>query len=163
MPRTLLRAALVAATLTALLTAVQRPLVAQGPTLAEEDVPDHLTAPPAGLNSVAVRPVAGTPAACPGAGAGTAMGVGGGAMPGGPPKQLFYNYYVGPPGVPAQLYPMPRPTPAFVGQVWITYPPFMPHEYLYHHHRRYYRYTPGGYSSASVRYSSGIMGFIPSF
>jgi hypothetical protein len=80
-----------------------------------------------------------------------------------PPLKLFYNYYVGPPGVPAQLYPMPRPTPANVGQVWITYPPLMPHEFLYHHHRRYYRYTPGGYSSASVRYSSGIMGFVPSF
>jgi hypothetical protein len=163
MPCTMLRAALVAATLSLLGSCGLRPLMAQGPMLAEEDVPDHLTAPQAAHNPDAVQPAAGAPAACPGSGAATAQGAGGGPRPGGPPMPLFYNYYVGPPGVPAQLYPGPRPTPAFVGQVWITYPPFMPHEYLYHHHRRYYRYTPSGYNSASVRYSSGIMGFIPAF
>jgi hypothetical protein len=75
-----------------------------------------------------------------------------GATAPGAPMPLFYNYYVGPPGVPAQIYPGPRPTPAFVGQVWITYPPLMPHEFLYHHKRSYYKYTPGGYSSCTVRY-----------
>ncbi len=150
-----------AATLTFLAGSGLRPLAAQYPTPAGEDVSGHLTAPPAGLTPVEPEAAAGVNATCPGAG--TAQGAAGGPRPGGPPMPLFYNYYVGPPGVPAQLYPGPRPTPAFVGQVWITYPPFMPHEYLYHHHRRYYRYTPGGYNSASVRYSSGIMGFIPSF
>jgi hypothetical protein len=66
---------------------------------------------------------------------------------------LFYNYYVGPPGVPAQLYPSPRPTPPMVGWTYITYQPLMPHEFLYHHHRHYYRYYPdGGFTTVSVRY-----------
>jgi len=60
---------------------------------------------------------------------------------------LFYNYYVGPSpvvgGVPAQLYVSPRPTPPLVGQTYITYQPLMPHEFLYKHHRQYYRYHPG--------------------
>jgi hypothetical protein len=66
---------------------------------------------------------------------------------------LFYNYYVGPPGVPAKLYPSPRPTPPMVGWTYITYQPLMPHEFLYHHHRHYYRYYPnGGFTTVSVRY-----------
>jgi hypothetical protein len=147
----MLRAALLAAALTSLLAVDLRPLAAQQPMPAEEVEVGGAIDPQA--------------APCP-VGAGQMVGPQGGVaagVPTGPPLKLFYNYYVGPPGVPAQLYPMPRPTPAYVGQVWITYPPLMPHEFLYHHHRRYYRYTPGGYSSASVRYSSGIMGFLPSF
>jgi hypothetical protein len=60
--------------------------------------------------------------------------------------ELFYNYYV--PGTcggnPAQLYLAPRPVPPYVGHTYVTYQPFMPHELLYQHHRRYYRYYNGG-------------------
>ena len=58
---------------------------------------------------------------------------------------LFYNYYVGPgPGsVGAQMYPCPRPTPPRVGHTYVTYQPLMPHEFLYRHHRCYYRRNPG--------------------
>lgn len=60
--------------------------------------------------------------------------------------ELFYNFYV-PPGsagaVGAQLYVAPRPTPPLVGHTYITYQPLMPHEFLYRHHRVYYRSNPG--------------------
>ena len=60
---------------------------------------------------------------------------------------LFYNFYVGPSpvvgGVPARMYISPRPTPPLVGHTYITYQPLMPHEFLYKHHRRYWRYHPG--------------------
>ena len=63
-------------------------------------------------------------------------------------NDLFYNYYVpGGPGycgVPAQLYTAPLPVPAFVGHTYYTYQPLMPHEFLYKHHRSYYRHNPGG-------------------
>ena len=58
---------------------------------------------------------------------------------------LFYNYYVPPVdcggygGVGAELYPCPRPTPPLVGHTYITYQPLDPHEFLYRHHRCYYR------------------------
>ena len=123
--------------------------------------------PPVAPSAVEPAPVpvpAGTAVPGPGCqgGAAGAVGTGGGvnaqaypyALQAGKPMPLFYNYYVGPPGVPAQLYVSPRPTPPYVGHTWITYPPFMPHEYLYHHHRTYYKYTPGGYTSASVKYNS---------
>lgn len=70
--------------------------------------------------------------------------------------ELFYNYYVpahpaG--GVGAQLYISPRPTPPLVGHTFITYQPLMPHEFLYKHHRHYYRYHPGsGYTKTRVRW-----------
>ncbi len=150
MPRTQVRAALAAATLATLLVVGSRPLAAQVPTPA---------APIDGQYADETEP-----APYPDAAAQTVVPTGGAnPVATSPPLPLFYNYYVGPPGVPAQLYPMPRPTPAYVGQVWITYPPLMPHEFLYHHHRRYYKYTPGGYSSASVHYSSGIAGWIYRF
>lgn len=63
----------------------------------------------------------------------------------GPTPDLFYNFYVPPvpppgyPGFGAQLYVSPRPVPPRVGHTWITYPPFMPHEFLYQHRRRYIR------------------------
>lgn len=62
-----------------------------------------------------------------------------------PTPDVFYNYYVPPvpaggyPGFGAQLYVAPRPVPPRVGHTWITYPPFMPHEFLYKHKRRYVR------------------------
>jgi hypothetical protein len=59
---------------------------------------------------------------------------------------LFYNYYVPPVtcacaglGVGVEMYPCPRPTPPLVGHTYITYQPLMPHEFLYRHHRCYYR------------------------
>jgi hypothetical protein len=61
------------------------------------------------------------------------------------PPDVFYNFYVPPvaagnyPGLGAQLYVSPRPVPPRVGHTWYTYPPFMPHEFLYKHHRRYIR------------------------
>ena len=62
-------------------------------------------------------------------------------------SDLFYNYYMGPAGggvVGAQLYPCPRPTPPRVGHVYYTYQPLMPHEFLYKHHRSYYRIRSNG-------------------
>ena len=61
---------------------------------------------------------------------------------------LFYNYYVPPGdsgGVLAQLYLSPRPTPPLVGHTYVTYQPLLPHEFLYPHYRRYWRYNnPNG-------------------
>jgi hypothetical protein len=70
---------------------------------------------------------------------------------------IFYNFYVGPTaggmGTPAQLYVSPRPTPPLVGHTYVTYPPLLPHEFLYHHHRTYYKYYHnGGFTSSTVRY-----------
>jgi len=62
-----------------------------------------------------------------------------------PPPDVFYNYWAPPvpaaasPGFGAQLYVAPRPVPPRVGHTWYTYPPFLPHEFLYKHHRRYVR------------------------
>lgn len=67
---------------------------------------------------------------------------------------LFYNFYV--PGrcggVPAGLYPAPRPTPPLVGHTYYTYQPMMPHEMMYRHRRTYYtRYDRGrGLNRTSV-------------
>lgn len=80
---------------------------------------------------------------------------------------IFYNEFVGPyapgGGVPAQLYVSPRPTPPLVGHTWIPYPPLMPHEFLYHHHRKYYKhYRNGGYTTSCVKYSKRCWyNFIP--
>jgi hypothetical protein len=63
----------------------------------------------------------------------------------GPTPDVFYNFYtppvaVGPsPAMGAQLYVAPRPVPPRVGHTWYTYPPFMPHEFLYKHRRKYVR------------------------
>ena len=62
-----------------------------------------------------------------------------------PTPDVFYNFYAPPvpagsaPGLGAQLYVSPRPVPPRVGHTWNTYPPFMPHEFLYRHRRRYIR------------------------
>lgn len=70
------------------------------------------------------------------------------------PDDLFYNYYAPPcpwSGTGAQLYVAPRPTPPYVGHTFITYQPLMPHEFLYHHHRVYWRYNEGsGWTRTSV-------------
>jgi hypothetical protein len=54
-------------------------------------------------------------------------------------KDLFYNYYASPgPGlIGAEMYLCPRPVPPLTGHTYITYPPLMPHEFLYKHHRTY--------------------------
>jgi hypothetical protein len=60
---------------------------------------------------------------------------------------LFYNFYAPPTcgGLGAQMYPAPLTTvPPHVGHTYITYQPFMPHEFLYHHHRTYHRYYNDG-------------------
>ena len=63
----------------------------------------------------------------------------------GPTPDVFYNFYVPPvpppgyPGMGAQLYVAPRPVPPRVGHTWYTYPPFMPHEFLYHHHKHFHQ------------------------
>jgi hypothetical protein len=57
-----------------------------------------------------------------------------------------FNYYVHPGEagtVGAQLYVSPRPTPPLVGHTYVTYPPLMPHEFLYQHRRVYHTYNPG--------------------
>lgn len=70
---------------------------------------------------------------------------------------LFYNFYEGPDpsGATAGMYVSPRPIPPHVGHTYYTYQPFMPHEYLYHHHRSHYTYNPGaGWTRAKVRYGT---------
>lgn len=63
-----------------------------------------------------------------------------------PQPDLFYNFYVHGPcgGYPAQMYVAPKPVPAHVGHTYITYQPFMPHEFMYKHHRTYHQYYDGG-------------------
>jgi len=76
-------------------------------------------------------------------------------QPSGQPD-LFYNYYVpgGPGGVPTAMYLAPRPVPPLVGHTYFTYQPLMPHEYMYQHQRRYYRYYDcgTGLTRTRVRY-----------
>lgn len=71
---------------------------------------------------------------------------------------LFYNYYVAPNcgGTGAQLYIAPHPVPAWVGHTYYTYQPFMPHELLYAHQRRYHRYYDDGrgLTRARVKWSA---------
>jgi hypothetical protein len=66
---------------------------------------------------------------------------------------LFYNFYVpnncG--GAPADLYIAPRPVPPLVGHTYYTYQPFMPHEFLYPHHRTYRRYYDGARGMTRAR------------
>ena len=73
-------------------------------------------------------------------------------------KDLFYNYYAQPGpynGAAAQMYVAPHPVPPFVGQTYVTYQPYMPHEFLYKHERSYYTYNPGaGWRRTNVRYGT---------
>ncbi len=77
--------------------------------------------------------------------------------------ELFYNYYVPPGpcgGVAAQLYVSPRPTPPLVGHTYITYPPLMPHEWLYPHSRSYVRRNPnGGTTRTHVMWTRSLFDF----
>jgi hypothetical protein len=65
-------------------------------------------------------------------------------IPYGGPKDLFYNYYVSPGAglVGAEMYLCPRPVPPLTGHTYITYPPLMPHEFLYKHRRTYWTAHP---------------------
>lgn len=78
---------------------------------------------------------------------------------------LFQNYYAAPPacgpggsingmGSPAMLYVSPLPVPAYVGHTYVTNQAFMPHEYMYKHHRTYYRWHDrgGNYTKTTVRW-----------
>jgi hypothetical protein len=73
-------------------------------------------------------------------------------------KDLFYNYYAQPGpynGAAAGMYVSPRPVPANVGHTWITYQPYMPHEFTYKHKRAYYTHTAGaGWRRTNVRYGT---------
>ena len=65
-----------------------------------------------------------------------------------------YGYYVQPGGtggVGAQMYLCPLPTPPLVGHTYYTYPPLMPHEFLYPHCRIYWRqHSHGGWTRTMV-------------
>jgi hypothetical protein len=67
-----------------------------------------------------------------------------------------FNYYVHPGAaglVGALLYVAPRPTPPLVGHTYVTYPPLMPHEFLYQHHRVYHTYNAGsGWTRTRARW-----------
>ncbi len=73
-------------------------------------------------------------------------------------KDLFYNYYAQPGpynGAAAGMYVSPRPVPTHVGHTYVTYQPYMPHEYLYAHKRSYYTHNPGaGWRRTNVRYGT---------
>jgi len=124
--------------MTLLAIAVVAWYVASGPSLQArgEEGPKPLVPVPASGNSAPAAPVNGNgaPAYPPGA----------------------FNYYVHPGAaglVGAQLYVAPRPTPPLVGHTYITYPPLMPHEFLYQHHRVYHTYNPGsGETRTRVRW-----------
>ncbi|KKK89005.1 hypothetical protein LCGC14_2737470 [marine sediment metagenome] len=77
--------------------------------------------------------------------------------------ELFYNYYVPPGGcggVGAQLYLSPRPTPPVVGHTYVTYPPLMPHEWLYPHSRTYIRRNAaGGITRTHVTWTRSLFDF----
>lgn len=73
------------------------------------------------------------------------------------PNDLFYNHYVGPQpsGTAAQMYVSPQPVPPAMGHHYTTYQPFMPHEFMYRHHRSYWTHHPGaGWTRTSVRYGT---------
>lgn len=59
---------------------------------------------------------------------------------------LFYNFYTQGAAnqANAQMYVSPIPVPPHVGQTYITYQPFSPHEMLYKHHDRFHNYYDGG-------------------
>jgi hypothetical protein len=76
-------------------------------------------------------------------------------------KDLFYNYYAQPGpynGAAAGLYISPKPVPARVGHTWVTYQPYMPHEFLYKHKRSYYTHNPGaGWRRTNVYYGTACL------
>jgi len=122
--------------------------VASGPSFQArgEEGPKPLVPVPASENGAAAPAENGNGGSAP-----AANGNGGVAYPPG-----AFNYYVHPGTaglVGAQLYVSPRPTPPLVGHTYITYPPLMPHEFLYQHHRVYQTYNPGsGWTRTRVRW-----------
>jgi hypothetical protein len=66
---------------------------------------------------------------------------------------IFTNYYVPPSccGPGAMLYVSPLPVPPLTGHTYVTYQPWMPHEFMYHHHRTYYKWHPRGGNYTKVR------------
>ena len=74
---------------------------------------------------------------------------------------LFYNYYVGPGpgGAAAPMYVAPLPVPARVGNTYITYPPLMPHQFLYRHCRSYNsRAENGWFTRTMVIWADAVLG-----
>ena len=73
-------------------------------------------------------------------------------------KDLFYNYYAQPGpyyNTPGKMYVSPLPVPPNVGHTYVSYQPFMPHEYTYGHRRSYYTYNRGsGWTRTNVRYGT---------
>jgi hypothetical protein len=66
---------------------------------------------------------------------------------------LFYNFYAPQTacgGVPTDMYPAPHDTPYPAIQTYYTYQPFLPHEFLYNHHRQYWRWYDGGYGATQT-------------
>jgi hypothetical protein len=66
---------------------------------------------------------------------------------------LFYNFYAPQAacgGVPTDMYPAPHDTPYPAIQTYYTYQPFLPHEFLYNHHRHYWRWYDGGYGATQT-------------
>ena len=60
---------------------------------------------------------------------------------------LFYNFYTPPTqcgGMTAGMYTAPHNVPAPAVQTYFTYQPFLPHEFMYTHHRKYTRWHSQG-------------------
>ena len=124
--------------MTLLAIAVVAWYVASGPSFQARGAegPKPLVPVPASEDGAAPAPTKANGAPAP--------AVNGNGVPAYPPGA--FNYYVHPGAaglVGAQLYVEPRPTPPLVGHTYITYPPLMPHEFLYQHHRVYHTYNPG--------------------
>jgi hypothetical protein len=71
---------------------------------------------------------------------------------------LFYNYYApqgSSQGVPTDMYVCPHDTPWPAIQTYYTYQPWLPHEFLYNHHRTYQRYYSGGMGRNTTHVSWG--------
>ncbi len=88
-------------------------------------------------------------AQCPSCGgAGGAWSAGGSAQHGmyNSAEHLFDNYFTQGPINQAQagMYISPVGVPGWVGHTYITYEPFQPHEFMYHHRHRYHSYYDSG-------------------
>ena len=81
------------------------------------------------------------------------------AVCGGAGNDLFYNYY-GPQtgaggGVTTQMYAAPHETPHPAIQTYYTYQPWLPHEHMYHHNRKYTQCQDGGLGRTQTTVSWG--------
>ena len=134
MPRTTLRTLLIGAVAVCCHLGATCPSSAQQEIIVDSDIPNQLETLPTPVEGYA--PGSGYPQGVElgqAQGARVPYGFGGQA-------DLFYNYYATPGSTSAAMYPAPRPTPALVGHTWYTYQPWLPHEYLYKHHRVYWTY-----------------------